>query len=210
VRWGGEALGAWVALPIVWLMVGPGSLANAAQPADPEPIPDFLRPVNLCPQDYEVVVAGLLRDLPSYANLVASRSLGRPAEGAGPTSTVLMASAPDFEPIDLSEQAFGAGLDRTSEIRQVFFTTLERQFLDDQVVSLQQFHWLFLVRGEDGWRVALIYSSLGAFPVGERPPTPPQESSHGIIGQAVRLWLRDCRAGAVFPVSEPTEDSMQP
>ena len=39
-----------------------------------------------------------------------------------------------------------------------------------------------------------------------RPPTPPRETSEGIIGQAVRLWLRDCRAGAIYPV-EPVEEA---
>ena len=28
----------------------------------------------------------------------------------------------------------------------------------------------------------------------KNPPTPPQETSDGIIGQGVQLWLRDCRA----------------
>jgi len=75
-------------------------------------------------------------------------------------------------------------------------------------VSLQQFHWLFLVQTEDGWRSVLIYSSLGgdpARPLADQRLMPPQESSQGIVGQAVRLWLRDCRAGAVFPPAETTE-----
>ncbi|NJL49401.1 MAG: hypothetical protein HC929_20595 [Leptolyngbyaceae cyanobacterium SM2_5_2] len=101
-------------------MVWPSGLAQPVRPAKAEPSSDRLRPVNRCPQAYETLVAGLLRDLPSYANLVASRSLGRPVEGTGPVGTVLVASAPDFEPIDLSEPAFGTGLDRTSEIQQVF------------------------------------------------------------------------------------------
>jgi hypothetical protein len=115
---------------------------------------------------------------------------------------MLIASQPDFEPLDLTDRAFGAGLDSESDIRQVFFTTLERQYLSRQVVSLQQFHWLFLVQAEDGWRSVLLYSSLGgdpASPLADQRLTPPQESSQGVVGQAVRLWLRDCRAGTVFP-----------
>ncbi len=188
-----------------------------AEPHDPV----YLRPSEACPAEYETLVATLLRDLPQYANLVAGRSfrpsLNTPAPGLpaaatpptpAPVGTMLVASQPDFEPLDLTDRAFGAGLDSESDIRQVFFTTLERQYLSSQVVSLQQFHWLFLVQAEDGWRSVLLYSSLGGDPASPRADqrlTPPQESSQGIVGQAVRLWLRDCRAGTVFPPASTTE-----
>ncbi len=198
----------------------PDALNRDAEPAPNSPPvesqdPVYLRPSEACPADYETLVTSLLRDLPQYANLVAARSFRSPMVSPAPdtenpatpavpapTGTMLIASQPDFEPIDLTDRAFGAGLDPESDIRQVFFTTLERQYLSDQVVSLQQFHWLFLVQAEGGWRSALIYSSLGgdpASPLADQRLTPPQESSQGVVGQAVRLWLRDCRAGAVFP-----------
>jgi hypothetical protein len=103
-------------------------------------------------------------------------------------------------------------------LQQVFFTTLERQYWRNQMVSLQNYHWLFLVQNQDGWYLGLLYSSLGRYPSGDGPlspvasqraPTPPEESSDGIIGQAIRLWLRDCRAGAVFPANA-AEDSTFP
>lgn len=181
--------------------------------------PVYLRPSEACPAEYETLVATLLRDLPQYANLVVARSfrpsmvnpateVNRPATPPtpSPVGTMLIASQPDFEPIDLSERAFGTGVNSDSDLRQVFFTTLERQYLSNQVVSLQQFHWLFLVQAEDGWRSVLLYSSLGGDPardVADQRLTPPQESSQGVVGQAVRLWLRDCRAGAVFPSALP-------
>ncbi|MFH7241942.1 MAG: hypothetical protein ACHWZW_03730 [Spirulina sp.] len=180
-------------------------------PGNESPDPVYLRPSEACPAEYETLVTTLLRDLPQYANLVAARSFRPPIVSPAtdtenpatpavpaPLGTMLIASQPDFEPIDLTDRAFGAGLDAESDLRQVFFTTLERQYLSDQVVSLQQFHWLFLVQTEDGWRSVLLYSSLGGYPDPQRL-TPPQESSQGIVGQAVRLWLRDCRAGAVLP-----------
>lgn len=183
--------------------------------------PVYLRPSAACPAEYETLVTTLLRDLPQYANLVAARSfrpsIVDPATDAtrpaipptpSPMGTMLIASQPDFEPIDLADRAFGTGLDAESDLRQVFFTTLERQYLSHQVVSLQQFHWLFLVQAEDGWRSVLLYSSLGGNPtrdLADQRLTPPQESSHGIVGQAVRLWLRDCRGGAVFPSAAPPE-----
>lgn len=160
-----------------------------------------LRPAHQCPADIDALAALMLRDLPSYANRVASRSLGLPSDRPSPFGAVIIASQPDLEPLDVMEPSFG--VDSTSTIRQVFFTTLERQYLNNQAVSLQHYHWLFLVQGEDGWRPMRLYSALGSYPAGART-TPPQESSDGIIGQAVRLWLRDCRAGAVFPLEEAT------
>lgn len=193
-------------------------LDAGSPPGEEASDPVYLRPSEACPGEYETLVTTLLRDLPQYANRVAARSFppsrvdpvtdsqnpGTPPTPS-PMGSMLMASQPDFEPMDLSDRAFGARLDSESEIRQVFFTTLERQYLSHQVVSLQHFHWLFLVQSEDGWRSVLLYSSLGGYPDPQRL-TPPQESSQGIVGQAVRLWLRDCRAGAVFPPAATTED----
>ncbi|HIK44125.1 MAG TPA: hypothetical protein IGR64_04470 [Leptolyngbyaceae cyanobacterium M65_K2018_010] len=170
-----------------------------------------MRPAASCPQDIETLVPWLLQDLPSYANRVASRGRGSLAQPLEPLGTVVVASQPDFAPLDLADRALGPGLDPRADIRQVFFTTLERQYQPTQVVSLQHFHWLFFVSTADGWRLALMYSSLGGYPRSDDSSsatgpvgllTPPQESSQGILGQAVSLWLRDCRAGAVFPTRE--------
>ena len=210
------------------LPTDPEDLVPEAE-TDPSPMgessdPVYLRPTEACPADYETLVTTLLRDLPSYANRVAARGFRPsrtipaanipaatdpdqspliPASPAAAVGTMIVASQPDFEPLDLTDRAFGSGLDTESDLRQVFFTTLERQYLSDQAVSLQHFHWLFLVQSEDGWRAVLLYSSLGSYPAADGRLTPPQESSQGIIGQAVRLWLRDCRAGAVFPPAAP-------
>lgn len=188
------------------------------QSPEPEPSSGYLRPTQLCPDDLPVLATELLNDLPSYANRVASRSLNLTHLSA-PTSTVLVASRPDLNPIDLAELAPNGIAQSDAALHQVFFTTLERQFRPDRTVSLHHYHWLFLAQGPEGWYMAMLYSSLGAVPtVGSgRPPTPPQESSDGIVGQAVRLWLRDCRAGAVFstevdPADAATEGrpSMEP
>ena len=110
--------------------------------------------------------------------------------------TVVIASHPDFQPLDLDSLSLSRGLESDPSIHQVFFTTLERQYLRNRVVALQHYHWLFLVNGPEGWHLALLYSSLGPYPSNHLPSSPPQESSDGVIAQAIRLWLRDCRAGA--------------
>lgn len=207
-------------LGVAALIVPGGSFAQE----DPPPIPgsSYLRPPNRCPSDLQGLTARLLIDLPSYANRVASRNLHIPVEepSVAPPNIVVIASLPDFTPIDLSDYAptdsvtngdaeSDSATSANSPLQQVFFTTLERQYWRNQMVSLQNYHWLFLVESEDGWYMALLYSSLGRYPsgdgplspvVGQRAPTPPEESSDGIVGQAIRLWLRDCRAGAVFPL----------
>jgi hypothetical protein len=81
---------------------------------------------------------------------------------------------------------------------QVFLTTLERQYLGGKAIESQHYHWLFLTQTPDGWRLAMMFSQIGSSLPG-RSPTPPRESSNGIIGQAVNTWLRDCRAGAIRP-----------
>ena len=172
------------------------------------PASAYLRPSSACPTDLRVLATQLLADLPSYANRVNIRSLGEPERELSPRSSVLVASAPDFTPLALTTSAGEPDVEPNPALQQVFFTTLERQYLADQAVSLQHYHWLFLAPTADGWHLALLYSSLGAYPaadepgsVAPRPPTPPQESSDGSIGQAIRLWLRDCRAGTVFPAA---------
>lgn len=204
---------------LVWVLLSLGAPAQEPLPSTPAaPVPAYLRPSSACPTDLPVLVTQLLADLPSYANRVNIRSLDEPERDISPRSSVLVASAPDFTPLALTASDGEPGLDPNLALQQVFFTTLERQYLSDQAVSLQHYHWLFLAPTAEGWHLALLYSSLGAYPaadrpngaVAPRPPTPPQESSDGIIGQAIRLWLRDCRAGTVFPAATGAGASIQP
>jgi len=163
----------------------------------PEATPTFLRPQNACPQALEPLVERLLQDLPTYTELAAGRSLELRSDRPSPFGTVILASEPDFEPIELAENPYG---NRSEDVQQIFFTTLERQYWQGQPFSLQNYHWLFLAEADNGWYLSQMYSSVGSTSGGEfETPTPPQESSKGIVGQAVTLWLRDCRAGAVFP-----------
>jgi hypothetical protein len=186
---------AWALVPLPLAPLAPRSLPSAqglgATPVSPDP--SHIRPATACPAELPPLLQALLRDLPGYANRVASRSLG------SPSSTVLMASPPELEPLELTNQPWSSEASLDPQVRQVFFTTLERQYLGDRILALQQYHWLFLVPDPEGWRLVLLYSSWGGYPRDDRPTTPPQDSRQGIIGQAISLWLRDCRAGAVSP-----------
>ena len=171
-------------------------------PPQPEVIetPTYLRPSTTCPRAIEPLMSGLLRDLPGYANRVAYRSLGISADATG-FGTLLIAGQAEFDPLDVSILTLSDESDVSPEtIQQAFFTTLEWQYTQTDPIPIEQYHWLFLTEAADGWRLALMFSRVANDTSTDRPPTPPQESSDGIVGQAVRLWLRDCRAGAVYPM----------
>ncbi len=167
-----------------------------------------------CPSQVEPLVALMLSNLASYTNRVIARSTPR---GNPNRSYVLTAGRPEFEPLPLSPDG-AASLGNSSgkpdpNLRQVFITTLERQTLGrprsrDTEVYLQGFHWLFLTKAGSEWQLALLFSQIGTYPKapvaanskGALGESPPRESSQGILGQAIRTWLRDCNAGVVRPI----------
>ncbi|MBP0017655.1 MAG: hypothetical protein J7647_08860 [Cyanobacteria bacterium SBLK] len=146
----------------------------------------FPRVANACPRDLPTVVGSLLEDLPGYANRVIRRS-----RFSGDRETyIITAGRPEFEPLPLgSTRPLPASADAP---KQVFFTTLEQSFEEDRVIPRENYHWLFLASTEDGWRMVTIFTRYGSLQK-DKPPAPPRETSNGAIGQAVRLWLRDCR-----------------
>ena len=154
-----------------------------------------------CPADVETLTSQLIRDLPSYANRVIQRSrrLNRTVDSF---SYVLVAGKPEFAPLSLGpgQYSSAASVADVEPPKQVFITTLERQYLRGKAIESQHYHWLFLTQTPSGWRLALMFSRIGSSSPG-RPPTPPRESSKGVIGQAVTIWLRDCRVGAIRPSS---------
>ncbi len=182
----------------LFILVGTGWLglpvAAATPPSSP---PSSLRKAIACPQDLPTLTQLMLRDLPGYANRIGQRTLPR-ATARQQTSYVIGAGRPEFEPLPTGpgQLSTDAPVTMPSGLRQVFLTTLERQYTAGKPLELQQYHWLFLAQTEQGWLLAMMFSRTGSFPAGS-PPTPPRESSQGIIGQAIQTWLRDCRAGAV-------------
>ncbi|MEL6165332.1 MAG: hypothetical protein AAFR37_16800 [Cyanobacteria bacterium J06628_3] len=153
-------------------------------------------------QDLTTLIDKLLRDLPAYFNRATQRArrLERPVEVY---SYMLLAGKPDFTPLPLkswtdkaTDGATDEAGDRTEAVEQIFFTTLERQYVKGKALQLQGFHRLFLTKTESGWRMSMIYSQMGGYPK-QKPPTPPRESTNTAVGQGIKTWLRDCRAGSV-------------
>lgn len=152
-----------------------------------------------CPADLKTLVSLLIRDLPSYANreIQKARRLDRTVDQF---SYVIVAGNPEFEPLPLSPSQGPSTPSAVEgeETQQVFFTTLERRYREGKALESQNFYRIFLTQTTEGWRLVMMFSQLGSTS-GQRPPTPPRESSNSAIGQAIKTWLRDCRAGAIHP-----------
>ncbi|MEG5162569.1 hypothetical protein QUB37_19280 [Microcoleus sp. AT3-A2] len=142
-----------------------------------------------CPADLETLVDRLLQDLPSYANRVIVRSHFSPNTNTPPgyaLPQIILAGRPEFEPLPLN---FEDALPENAS--QVFITTLERQYRGEKAVEIEQYHWLFFTETENGWELAKIVSRFGTG--AEIRPLLGQDSESE-IAEAIRLWLRDCRA----------------
>jgi hypothetical protein len=148
---------------------------------------------NNCPADIKSLTSLLLKDLPNYANRVIQTTQDL-NQAAGIDTYIITAGKAEYEPLNLPQIQYNPVASESPE--QIFFTVLERQYSNNQKLERQTYHWLFLTPTDDGWYMATMYSRFGKSGQ-ENPPTPPQESSNGIIGQAVNTWLRDCRAGAI-------------
>ena len=147
--------------------------------------------------DLPTLTTELLEDLPAYFNRATQRAR-RLDRSVQVYSYMLIASQPNFQPLPLKSWSDEADISTGAKkgVDQVFFTTLERQYVKGKAVQLQQFHWLFLTKTESGWRVSIMYSQTGGYPK-QQPPTPPRESSNSAVAQGIETWLRDCRAGSL-------------
>ena len=171
------------------------SIAATSETKAPErsrSTPSYIRPRVTCPTELETLTPAMLRDLPSYMNRQYIRVVARRVESI---SYAIAASQPEFMPLPAESSEYTNPIDKN--LHQVFFTVLERQYFGKRVTEFQHYHWLFLTQTIDGWQVALMFSRFGGYPTEQQPLTPPKDSSQSLTAQAVRLWLRDCRAGSV-------------
>lgn len=143
-----------------------------------------------CPTTIEPLAKLLVRDLPSYANRAALKNGTR--FQVPEMSQVIIASQANLEPLKLP------GIQQISDpnLHQLFITTLERQTFNQTTSKLQQYHWLFLVQTREGWKLSQSFTRISPYPLVSRI-TPPRESSQSITAQAIKIWLRDCQAGAI-------------
>lgn len=148
-------------------------------------------------QNLETLTTQLLQDLPSYTNRASQRAR-RLRRSSDVYSYMLVAGKPEFTPLPLNLEEYSADTPKSSAsgVEQVFFTTLERQYIGKKAVELQEFHWLLLTKTKTGWQIVMMFSQIGSYS-GEQPVSPPRDSSNGTVAQGVNTWLRDCQAGSV-------------
>jgi len=149
-----------------------------------------------CPKDIKALTDSLLEDLPGYANRVLQRTKS-PSRTQTESTYFILAAKPEYNPLtDNLKGDYDPAIPKPqkpkNEVKQVFFTTLERQYRSESIHSVQNYHWLFLTHTNQGWYLVMLYSRFGSVDR-DRPPYPPRETSQGILGQAIQLWLRDCR-----------------
>jgi hypothetical protein len=148
---------------------------------------------NTCPAQLADLANTLVRDLPSYTNRLIQQRRSR----KDPVySSIVTASLPDLQPIDTLSREYPPRFPQSAP-RQIFLSTLERQYTGIQSTQLQQFHWLFIAQTRIGWRLVNIYSRTSTLPRTNVPITPPTESSNTVVGEAVRIWLNDCYVGKI-------------
>jgi hypothetical protein len=148
-------------------------------------------------QNLETLTIQLLQKLPSYTNRASQRAR-RLSRSSEVYSYMLVAGRPEFTPLllNLEEYSADASKSAASGVEQVFFTTLERQYIGKKVVELQQFHWLLLTKTQSGWQLVMMFSQAGSHSE-QQPLSPPRDSSNGTVAQGVKAWLRDCEAGSL-------------
>ena len=146
-----------------------------------------------CPDDFNQLTSLLLKDLPDYSNRVIQRTQ-RLNKQAGVRNYIITAGRAEFEPLKLPHIQYNPI--NENEPKQVFFTVAEKQYKNNKITTIQTYHWLFLTQTDSGWRMVMMFSRFGNSQE-NTPPAPPKETTNGIIGQGVQLWLRDCRAGTV-------------
>jgi hypothetical protein len=201
VRWGRRLLLSGLALGIMPSLTVTSFAVESLTQRDRETIASsenqHIRPPMQCPSELEELLPLLLRDLPSYANRVNQRAY--PLSWRTPNNIpgyVLLATRPELAPLPLVSREYTPL--REDDTTQIFFTTLERQYIPSTSVQLQHHHWAFLTQTPRGWRLVFMFSAIADVPANE-PSTPPQDTSQGVIAQAMRLWLRDCQAGSIQP-----------
>ncbi|MEH2234150.1 MAG: hypothetical protein V7K71_31755 [Nostoc sp.] len=148
-------------------------------------------------QNLETLTIQLLQKLPSYTNRASQRAR-RLSRSSQVYSYMLVAGRPEFIPLPLNLEEYSADASKSaaSGVEQVFFTTLERQYIGKKVVELQQFHWLLLTKTKSGWQLVMMFSQAGSHSQ-QQPLSPPRDSSNGTVAQGVKAWLRDCEAGSL-------------
>ncbi|AFY72871.1 hypothetical protein Syn7502_00737 [Synechococcus sp. PCC 7502] len=121
-----------------------------------------------CPDSFQDLAISLSQDLPSYLNRTYTRlKINQQA---------IVASLPDLNPLPLV-----TGDRNLPSPSQMFISVLSGKV--GQTKSETHPYWLFIVKTEKGWRLAMAFTKTGNAPI--------QDISDGAIADATSTWLRD-------------------
>ncbi|BAQ60572.1 hypothetical protein GM3708_978 [Geminocystis sp. NIES-3708] len=151
-----------------------------------------------CGDNLEDLANLLVNDIPDYANRVIQRNriYSHPLEFF--PLFIITAGKPDLDPLLLNQSQYKSLLksNNYSNTYQIFFTTLEKQYsTNNRIIETQNFHWLILTKTPQDWKLVMALTKFG-YP--DNSPdqnfisSPPIDTTEGTIGQAIKLWLRDC------------------
>lgn len=157
---------------------------------------DLIFTENQCTKEITELSNQLVAEISDYGNRVIQTSRRRERNAAMMPIYIVTAGQPEFEDLPLSYRSYGSN--QASEIKQVFFTTLERHYLSNsRLEEAQNYHWLLLTSTDTGgWEMVMLLTRFGEVAQSE-VVSPPVDTTSGIVGEAVRRWLRDCRYGAL-------------
>lgn len=151
-----------------------------------------------CSNNLEDLANSLVKDIPDYSNRVIqrNRTYSHPLQFF--PFYVITAGNLDLKPLPLNQNQYQdltkSNLD--NNVEQIFFTTLEKQYsTNNRIIETQNFHWLMLTNTPQHWKLVMAFTILGYpdnFSSQNFISSPVIDSTEGIIGQAVTLWLRDC------------------
>jgi hypothetical protein len=147
---------------------------------------------NSCPSDIKKLTTLLLKDLPNYGNRVIQRTQ-KAYRDRNIYRYIITAGQAEFQALNLPQINYNPR--NPQPPKQLFFTVLEREYNNNRQTEIQSYHWLFLTPTSNGWQLVTMFSRFGDST--QNPPTPPKETSDGIIGQAIQLWLKDCHTGRI-------------
>lgn len=146
---------------------------------------------NKCPTNIPELANLMTEEISDYANRVIQKSRPNVTQENFLPLYIITASQPDFKPIKIEQRQYQNQKD--SQIKQIFFTTLERQYSNEKkIIQVQNYHWLLLTPTSQGWQMVMLLTNFG-ISNDNSIYSPPQDTSNSIMGQAVKLWLKDCQ-----------------
>ena len=145
-----------------------------------------------CPTNLGELADLLTADISDYGNRVIQKSSIFSHKLDFLPTYIVTASKAELEPLSIDS------LQKTDNIQQIFFTSLERQYSNSKtIVEAESYHWLILTYSNQQWQLVQSFTRFG-YPRGDKTVVSPiRDSTSGVMGQAVKIWLKDCHAGSL-------------